>query len=116
MKDHLGSTRAVTNSSNTLIAAYDYDAWGYSLREWKSGDDTKYRFTGKERDNETNYDYFGARYYDARIGRWGGVEPFLDKNISKSTYAYSSLNPISRLDLNGLNDFYYYSGGTYHFN
>jgi hypothetical protein len=33
----------------------------------------KYKFTGKERDDETNYDYFGARYYDSRIGRWLGV-------------------------------------------
>ncbi len=71
MKDHLGTFRAVTNSSNALIAANDYDAWGYVLREW-NGSNSKYKFTSKERDSETNYDYFGARYYDSRIGRWGG--------------------------------------------
>ena len=32
---------------------------------------SKHKFTGKERDKESNYDYFGARYYDARLGRMG---------------------------------------------
>ncbi|MBX7046522.1 MAG: RHS repeat-associated core domain-containing protein [Ignavibacteria bacterium] len=97
----MGSIRAVTNSANEVISAYDYDAWGYKLREWKSGDDAKYRFTGKERDNETGYDYFGARYYDARIGRWGGVEPKYDKYVGFSPYNYSLNNPIIFTDAKG---------------
>jgi len=61
----------------------------------------KYDFTGKERDNETSYDYFGARYYDSRIGRWGQVEPLLDKYPSFSSYSYSANNPILYRDFNG---------------
>ncbi|MBX7046516.1 MAG: hypothetical protein K1X86_11845 [Ignavibacteria bacterium] len=101
LKDHLGSICAVTNSSNEVISAYDYDAWGYKLREWKSGDDAKYHFTGKERDSETGYDYFGARYYDSRIGRWGGVEPLYDKYIESSPYCYAVNNSLSMKDVNG---------------
>ncbi|MBX7046520.1 MAG: RHS repeat-associated core domain-containing protein [Ignavibacteria bacterium] len=97
----MGSIRAVTNSANEVISAYDYDAWGYKLREWKSGNDAKYRFTGKERDNETGYDYFGARYYDSRIGRWGGVEPLYEKYISWTPYCYVLNNSIKDYDEDG---------------
>ncbi|MBN8568087.1 MAG: RHS repeat-associated core domain-containing protein [Ignavibacteria bacterium] len=75
------------------------------MREWNSGTDAKYRFTGKERDIETNYDYFGARYYDARIGRWGGVEPKYEGYISFSPYNYGGLNPMRFFDANGLDLF-----------
>jgi RHS repeat-associated protein len=61
----------------------------------------KYDFTGKERDNETNYDYFGARYYDSRIGRWGGVEPLLQDYFSWSPYQYGICNPTNLIDFNG---------------
>ncbi|MEO8446640.1 MAG: hypothetical protein ABI528_04050 [bacterium] len=49
-KDHLGSVRAVVNSSNSLISAQDYDAWGYLLdgRSYQS-DESKFKFTGKEK-------------------------------------------------------------------
>ncbi|MBN8568094.1 MAG: RHS repeat-associated core domain-containing protein [Ignavibacteria bacterium] len=98
---NFGTTRAVTDASNTLIASYDFDAWGYKLREWNSGTDAKYRFTGKERDIETSYDYFGARYYDSRIGRWGGVEPKYEKFLSISPYAYSINNSTRYVDSDG---------------
>jgi RHS repeat-associated protein len=100
LKDYLGNIRAVTDASNALISAYDYDAWGYKLREWESKD-TKYYFTSKERDAETSYDYFGARYYDSRIGRWGGTEPLLEKYISFSPYNYALCSPVNIKDING---------------
>ncbi len=69
---------------------------------------------GKERDNETNYDYFsrtrdkGARYgiYPAKsgystIGRWLQVDPLADKYPGWSPYSYASNNPIIYYDDNG---------------
>jgi RHS repeat-associated protein len=70
----------------------------------------KYDFTGKERDNQTTYDYFGARYYDSRIGRWGGVEPLLDKYPGFTAYCYSLNNPIISKDVNGLDVVVVFSG------
>ena len=35
----------------------------------------RYKFTGKERDTETNYDFFGARYHDSDLGRWLTPDP-----------------------------------------
>jgi len=92
----------VLNSDNQIVSAIDYDCWGYPLenRSYQS-DDINYKFTGKQRDAETGYDYFGARYYDARIGRWGGVEPLLEKYISYSPYQYGLLNPMKLVDVNG---------------
>ncbi|MBN8568092.1 MAG: hypothetical protein J0M18_00555 [Ignavibacteria bacterium] len=101
IKDHLGITRAVTNSSNEVISAADYDAWGYKLREWDS-QNTKYKFTGKERDIETNYDYFGARYYDARIGRWGGTDPLFEKHINFTPYNYVLNRSLNLIDPDGM--------------
>ncbi len=68
LKDHLGSVRVVINSTNTVVSAQDYDCWGYLL-ENRTYNNTamRYDFTSKERDVESNYDYFGARYYDSRI-------------------------------------------------
>lgn len=109
MKDHLGSTRAITNSSNILVSANDYDAWGYLLREWNSGN-AKYKFTGKERDNETSYDYFGVRYFDSRIGRWGGVDKMFEKDIYNSSYVYCGNNPLIYIDEKGLWKVYYKNG------
>ncbi|HRE42308.1 MAG TPA: RHS repeat-associated core domain-containing protein, partial [Ignavibacteria bacterium] len=60
-----------------------------------------YKFTGKERDKESGYDYFGARYYNSRIGRWGQVEPLLDKYVSFSPYCYGLNSPMVLKDVDG---------------
>jgi len=44
---------------------------------------TPYKFTGKELDKETGLYYFGARYYDARVGRWISTDPALEKYFPK---------------------------------
>jgi RHS repeat-associated protein len=92
----------VTDASNTLIAAYDYDAWGYAFPErvW-SEESAKYKFTGKERDNESGYDYFGARYYDSRIGRWGATDPLFEKHINYTPYNYVLDNQLRLIDPDG---------------
>ena len=59
---------------------------------------------------ENGYDYFGARYYDARVGRWGQLEPLLDAKLSLSPYTYCSDNPLTRIDMSGLDDIYYLEG------
>jgi RHS repeat-associated protein len=109
IKDHLGSIRAVLNEDSRIANAQDYDAWGYILENRSDNPgNSMYKFTGKERDKdlENNYDYFGARYYDSRIGRWGGVEPKIDKYPGSSPYVYAFLNPMILKDVNG-KDFAY---------
>ena len=59
--------------------------------------------TGKERDSETGFSYFGARYYDSDIlTAWLSVDPMADKYPSLSPYAYCAWNPIKLVDPDGM--------------
>jgi len=63
---------------------------------------TRYTFSGKEKDSETGYSYFGARYYDSDGSVWLSVDPMSDKFPYQSAYAYCSNNPVMMIDPNGL--------------
>ena len=59
-------------------------------------------FTGKERDEETGYGYFGARYMDHELmTMWLSVDPMADKYPAISPYAYCAWNPIKLVDPDG---------------
>ena len=114
MKDHLGSIRAVTDVSGNVVSSQDGacprmllagDAWGYLLENRVYDSDVSvYKFTSKERDDESKYDYFGVRYYDARVGRWGGIDPNEQQRIWLSPYNFVQNNPLNSIDPNGLLD------------
>ncbi len=53
-----------------------------------------YTFSGKEKDVETGYNYFGARYYDSGLSIWLSVDPMSDKYPSMSPYNYCANNPV----------------------
>ena len=59
-------------------------------------------FTGKERDAETGFSYFGARYYDSDLsGLFLSVDPMADKYPGISPYAYCAWNPLKLVDDDG---------------
>ena len=59
-------------------------------------------FTGKERDEETWYGYFSARYMDHELmTMWLSVDPMADKYPSISPYAYCAWNPVKLVDPDG---------------
>ena len=59
-------------------------------------------FTGKEKDSETGFYYFGARYYDPSLsGLFLSVDPMADKYPSLSPYAYCAWNPVKLVDPDG---------------
>jgi RHS repeat-associated protein len=97
--------RVTTGGPGKIVAYDDFDPWGMVL-EGRSGNngnaDARFKFTGKERDTETGLDYFGARYYDQRIGRWISVDPLAEKYPAWSPYAYVLGNPLKFVDPNGL--------------
>ena len=60
-------------------------------------------FIGKERDSETGFSYFGARYYDSDLMTgWLSVDPLADKYPGLSPYAYCAWNPIRLVDPDGM--------------
>ncbi|NSW45739.1 MAG: RHS repeat-associated core domain-containing protein [Bacteroidales bacterium] len=72
-----------------------------------NGYDARYKFTGKERDEETGYDYFGARYYDSDLSFWLSVDPMASERSWVSPYSYCQNNPIGRIDPTGALDGWY---------
>ncbi|MDR1347758.1 MAG: DUF6443 domain-containing protein, partial [Prevotellaceae bacterium] len=102
--DHLGSTRAVVNSSGTVIGANDYYPFG---RLWESADiqapTTRYLFSGKELQTTggINYMDFGSRMYDDFLGRWFTHDPQSYRRPWESPYGYCGGNPVVRIDPNG---------------
>jgi len=65
--------------------------------------DITFSFTGKERDSETGYGYFGARYMDHELmAMWLSVDPLADKYPSISPYAYCAWNPVKLVDPDGM--------------
>ena len=70
------------------------------------GADPRSSFTGKEKDAETGYGYFGARYMDHELmTMWLSVDPMADKYPGISPYAYCAWNPVKLVDPDG-NDWY----------
>ena len=69
---------------------------------------TTFPFTGKERDRETSFSYFGARYYDCDLsGLFLSVDPMADKYPNLSPYAYCAWNPVTLVDPIGMDTTYY---------
>jgi RHS repeat-associated protein len=102
VKDHLGSIRQTLSESGAVMSAMDYYAFGGTMSSYINGSTVdKYKFTGKERDSETGLDYFGARYFDSKYGRWMSVDPLAEKYPGLSPYNYSLNNPINLYDPNG---------------
>lgn len=61
-----------------------------------------FSFTGKERDEETGYGYFGARYMDHELmTMWLSVDPMADKYPGISPYNYCMWNPVKLVDPDG---------------
>ncbi len=106
--DHLGSTRLVGGSSeDSTDMRRDYFPYGEELTT-AGNDDTPFTFTGKELDSRTGLHYFGARFYDPRIGRWLAPDPLADKYPAWSPYNYVFDNPVELVDPFGLDTTVYF--------
>ena len=111
LKNHLGSTMLVYGTQGyswtdaadvgSPIAAYDYRAFGEQVSLAEPSDKVTENFTGKERDDETELDYFGARYLDPMLGMWTSVDP-ARQFASPYLYAGNGMNPINGVDPDGM--------------
>ena len=71
-------------------------------------------FTGKERDEETGFGYFGARYMDHELmTMWLSVDPLADKYPQISPYNYCMWNPIKLIDPNGMDTIVFDADGNF---
>jgi RHS repeat-associated protein len=108
--DHLKTTDIVTDSQGNIKNESDFYPWGGEL-QFLNNDSNHYKFTGKERDSETQLDYFGARYYSNSLGRfltpdWSATPvpvPYADLSDPQTLNQYSYVRniPTSRADQDG---------------
>ncbi len=103
--DHLGSTSWVTDSAKNGVQYCEYLPYGEPFIDQRSTTwSSRYTFSGKERDSETGYSYFGARYYDSGLSIWLSVDPMSDKYPNLTPYAYCANNPVILVDPDGRKD------------
>ena len=120
LKNHLGSTMlvygtVVSTDPNTADigetkAAYDYRAFGEMVTLTQPSDKVTENFTGKERDDETKLNYFGARYLDPMLGMWISVDP-KRQFASPYLYAGNGVNPVNVIDPDGNRAYINIQGG-----
>lgn len=120
--DHLGSSQSVVGGgdarANSFINCEEYFPFGES--SFGSFAKKRYRYAGKERDEESGLYYYGARYYAPCLARWMSCDPARLVNGSTAgavrvagnpqklslaeagnSYAYAAPNPLAYLDPDG---------------
>jgi len=107
--DHLGSSAFLTDAAGDPTQHLQYMPFGESFIEQRSITSyyTPYTFSAKERDTETGYSYFGARYYDADISVWLSVDPMAYERSWVSPYNYCQWKPLVLVDPTGALDGWY---------
>ena len=94
------------SAGETLSGCANYYAWGLEMpgRVYAIGEETVERFTGHERDAESQMLYAGARYYLPALGRWTAVDPMASERLWVSPYNYVQNNPVQLIDPTGALD------------
>ncbi len=100
-KDHLGSIKAVINiDSGTAEQIIHYDEFGRVLSDSNPGFQP-FGFAGGHYDHQTGLVRFGARDYDAEIGRWLSKDPILFAGGDTNLYGYVLNDPVNLIDPEG---------------
>ncbi|MFV0554777.1 MAG: RHS repeat domain-containing protein [Mangrovibacterium sp.] len=103
--DHLGSASYITNLDGEVVQHIEYVPFGEVFIEERNNVwNTPFLFNGKEYDSETGLYYYGARYYNARVSLWYGVDVLAEKYPSMSPYNYCSWNSIMKIDPDGMDE------------
>jgi RHS repeat-associated protein len=89
----------VIDSTGNLVNREEYTPYGET--SFGSFARKRYRFTGKERDEESGLNYHGARYYVPWLARWTSSDPAGTVD-GPNLYSYVANNPIRLIDLFGL--------------
>jgi RHS repeat-associated protein len=118
--DHLGSPRIITNQNGNVLSRRDFMPFGEEIGvdtvqtsnrsnnpQYATGDKIRQKYTGYQKDEETNLDFAEARMYQNKHGRFTAVDPLLASSSpinpqSFNRYAYTGNNPINAIDPSGL--------------
>jgi RHS repeat-associated protein len=113
LKKYIEDGHSSLLTSNYVNASqFEYACWQQAAShsetfvDQQNGYDSRYTFSAKEKDDETQYSYFGARYYDSDLSVWLSVDPMADSRSWISPYNYCQWNPIGRVDPTGALDWH----------
>lgn len=109
LQDHQGNNRVVVDQTGQKEEVNHYYPFGGTFAS-ADGNVQAYKYNGKELDTKKGvnwYDY-GARMYDAALGRFTTVDPLTEKHYEMSPYTYCGNNPIRYIDPTGM----FYTGYT----
>jgi RHS repeat-associated protein len=102
VSDVRGSVRLVVDATTGIVAQQlTYDPYGQVLEDTNPGFQP-FGYAGGEYDWTTGLTRFGARDYDATIGRWTAKDPIGFGGGDTNLYAYVGGEPIGRVDVTGL--------------
>ncbi|MGF1585702.1 MAG: SpvB/TcaC N-terminal domain-containing protein [Bacteroidales bacterium] len=104
LHNHLGSSTLEVDGTARVISYEEYHPFGTTAYQAKNASikavAKRYRYTGKERDEETGLEYHSARYYLPWLGRWLSIDP-TGIGDGVNVYAYVTNNPMRLKDPNG---------------
>jgi RHS repeat-associated protein len=99
LADHLDSATVVVDGDGAFINREEYTPYGET--SFGSFARKRYRFTGKERDEENGLYYHGARYYAPWLARWVSVDPDYARFSPLTPFCYAFDNPLRFTDPTG---------------
>lgn len=103
--NHLGTAGIETDDAGDIISYEEYYPFGCtSFQSGRSSAEVslkRYRYTGKERDEESGFYYHGARYYAPWLGRWISPDP-AETADGHNLYIYVRNNPVNTHDPTGM--------------
>ncbi|XXT35724.1 toxin TcdB middle/C-terminal domain-containing protein [Sorangium sp. So ce448] len=108
LDNHLGSASLEVDGAGLVIGYEEYHPYG-TTAYWSTSSAAevslkRYRYTGKEKDDETGLYDHGARYYAPWLGRWTAADPAgIQGGIN--LYEYVRGNPVVFHDPDGREPF-----------
>ena len=105
------------DQGGTVVQRDDYYPFGLTFNHWNvpsTADENRYKYNGKEHQPNTEWLDYGARMYQADLGRWFNVDPLAIGYTSFSPYSYVLNRPITYIDPDGLsvNNDYHFDSNT----
>ena len=99
LEDHLGSSTLLLDTEGVLVSSEEYYPFGET--SFGSFAKKRYRFCGKEKDEESGLYYYGLRYYNPWTCRFLSVDPMSYITPGISPYCYANCTPIKMNDPTG---------------
>ena len=100
--DQIGSLKAVSNTSGSIVKRVEYDVYGSIISDTNPAMILPFGFAGGLFDKDTGLIRFGARDYDPVLGRWTAKDPIDFAGGDTNLYGYVLEDPINNADSSGL--------------